>query len=50
MNQIERTANNDLQELQYRELVSSARNLKTLSQIFAAGFCLGLVVLLITLI
>jgi len=50
MKQIEKPINNDFHELQYRKLVTSARSLKTLSQILTAGFCLGLVVLLITML
>jgi hypothetical protein len=47
MKQTEKLA---IKEVQYRELVTSARNLKSLSQILTAGFCLGLVVLLITML
>ena len=50
MKHTEKSFNQEFQELQYRELITSARSLKTLSQIMAAGFCLGLVVLLITML
>jgi hypothetical protein len=50
MKQIEKPINNEFQELQYRKLVASARGLKPISQIFTAGICLGLVVLLISML
>lgn len=50
MDQNQKAANRELHELQYRKLVTDARSLKTLSQILTAGFCLGLVVLLITML